>query len=188
MQKKKERKTRDAVISVVFARCFCCCRRGTLHAFHFNLISAAFCFHLAPAKGHLASWQLRTRDSQPGTLESLACVACATTWIMHMRLCHRPLPAPAPLPLPLPLAIFRPPRPTATPRGDLQQFPQIRNTWAQRNQHNEESHCRRWRGCTSASTSVMEMLEELQIMECQSGDAFPDREKGKSQLHYPTEE
>lgn len=37
--------------------------------------------------------------------------------------------------------------------------------------------------------TVMEMLEEMQIMECQSGDAFPSSsaEKEESKLHYPAE-
>lgn len=102
--KKKERKTRDAVISVVFARCFCCCRRGTLHAFHFNLISAAFCFHLAPAKGHLASWQLRLGTRSPGLSRvshvwhvqqlELCTWDFATALYQRQRHCHCPSPWP----------------------------------------------------------------------------------------------
>lgn len=77
--------------------CYFCCRRGTLHAFHFNLISAAFCFHLAPAKGHLASWQARTlgRDSRVSRM----CGMCNNlnyaheTWLAALRgsACHAPL-------------------------------------------------------------------------------------------------
>lgn len=76
--------------------CYFCCRRGTLHAFHFNLISAAFCFHLAPAKGHLASWQPRTlgRDSRVSRM----CGMCNNlnyaheTWLAALRVSGRHAP------------------------------------------------------------------------------------------------
>lgn len=124
----KSAKKKDEGHGAAVIFCFCRCRCGTLHAFHFNLISAAFCFHLAPAKGHLASWQRRTRC--PGLVAQDSRVSRMCGMCNNLNYAHE---------------TWLPAHRTAlcdTPPATFNDLPKTQHSYSgTRNQHNEESHC-----------------------------------------------